>query len=760
VIGVRPAARALVDVLCLVGTLALALVPLLEVYGGLAAVPAVAGGLLLGTAAAVVGAWRRWTALGTVAVLVGAFLVAGGALAAPSTTVARVVPTLDTLTTLATGTVTSWKHTLTLQPPVGSGGGVLVAPLLLALVGSAVAASTALRVRRGSAAGLAAVVPVVVTVGAVVLGVRFPLVPPLATGLVLAAVLLPWASWRAGTLRLRRVLAVTVMAALVGGAGALGGPAVAAQHDRFVVRDEIVPPFDPRDYPSPLSAYRAFVKKYEDTTLFTVAGLPADGRVRLATLDRYDGTVWNVSGSGAESSGEFRRVGRTIETSVRGEEARVRVQVQGLTGVWLPTVGEARSITLDPAVQADLRYNDATGAAVVTRGVRAGMSYELDAVVPRVPDDDDIGTAPAADVTQPALTGVPDVVAVTAADVARDAGQPVEVARALADWLSQEGFFSDGLEEGGVSSSLSGHGASRMITLLSGDVMVGDSEQYASAMALMAREMGLPARVVMGFVPEKPGEAGDDELVEVRGSDVRAWVEVAFAGHGWVPFDPTPPPEQTPDEQDSEKPTDPEPQVVQPPPPPEGAVTPPDEDTEQPSTDEPSDDDGAARLWLLVARVVGIAAIPLLVLASPFLVVGILKARRRRRRRRQPDPVRRVAGGWDEVVDAARDLHRAPLAAGTRSEGARELASAFAQAPADGRLQTSVLTLARSADRAVFAGGTPTPEEIDAYWDDVATAVATMTRSVSLRRRWRARLSTLSLRSRRRPPTDRPWERA
>ncbi|WP_019136831.1 transglutaminaseTgpA domain-containing protein [Cellulomonas massiliensis] len=758
-IGVRTPGRALVDVLCLVGTLALALVPLLEVYGGLVALPAIAGGLLLGTAAGVVGAWRRWTALGTVAVLVVAFLLAGGALAAPTTTVAGVVPTLETLETLATGTVTSWKYALTLQPPVGAGGGVLVAPLLLALVGSAAATSTALRVRRGSVAGLATVAPVLVTVGAIVLGLRFPTVPPLVTGLVLVGVLLPWASWRAGTLRLRRVLAVTVMGAVVGAAGAFAGPAVAGQHERFVVRDEIVPPFDPRDYPSPLAAYRAFVKKYEDTTLFTVEGLPDDGRVRLATLDRYDGTVWNVSGAGAQSSGEFRRVGRTIEQPARGEEARVRVQVQGLSGVWLPTVGEARSITLAPRDQADLRYNDATGAAVLTRGVRPGLTYTLDAVVPRVPDDDDIGTAPAADVTQPDLAGVPDVVAVTAADVARDAGQPVEVARALADWLSQEGFFSDGLEEGGVSSSLSGHGASRMITLLSGDLMVGDSEQYASAMALMAREMALPARVVMGFVPERPaGE--DDGPVEVHGSDVRAWVEVAFAGYGWVPFDPTPPPEQTPDEQDSEKPTDPEPQVVQPPPPPEGAVTPPDEDTEQPSTDEPQDDDGASRVWLLVARVVGIAAIPLLVLAAPFVVVGVLKARRRRRRRRQPDPVRRVAGGWDEVVDAARDLHRSPLGAGTRTEGAHELASAFAQAPAAPQLRASVATLARAADRAVFAGGTPSPDEIDDYWADVASAVDSMTRSVPWRRRWRARLSTLSLRSRRRPSTDRPWERA
>ena len=49
---------------------------------------------------------------------------------------------------------------------------------------------------------------------------------------------------------------------------------------------------------------------------------------------------------------------------------------------------------------------------------------------------------------------------------------------------------------------------------------------------------------------------------------VEAWVEIAFAGNGWVAYDPTPPREQTPEQSDEQTPSDPEPQVVQPPPPP------------------------------------------------------------------------------------------------------------------------------------------------------------------------------------------------
>ncbi|GEL99615.1 transglutaminase-like domain-containing protein [Cellulomonas terrae] len=741
----RPAGRAAVDVVCLVGTLALVLTPLLEVYGGRTALPALAGGLLLGTTLAVVGSARRWSAITVVAAVVVAFVLAGGALAAPSTTVAGVVPTPSTVLDLARGAASTWKQVLTLQPPVGSDGTLLVAAYLLALVGSSLAVSVALRARTGAVAAAAAIVPVAVLVATIVLGTRRPIVAPLVTGVVLVVVLLPWAAWRAGLLRARRVVATGALVAVAVGAGIVGAPVVVGATDRLVVRDEMVPPFDPRDYPSPLSAFREFVK--EDAPLFTVSGLPENARVRLATMDRYDGVVWNVAGDGsAQASGEFRRVGSEIDTTVRGDRARVEFTVDQLTGVWLPTVGQATAFDVaDPDAASALRYNDATGGAVLTGGVHRGLEYGIDVVVPRVPAVTEVGTAPASDIAQPPLAGVPDAAVVTAADVARDAGSPVQISATLESWLAEEGYFSHGVQVSGTES-LSGHGADRITSLLAGDLMVGDGEQYAAAMALMVREMGLPARVVLGFVPE-PG-AGDGP-VEVTGKDVQAWVEVAFQGYGWVPFDPTPPPEQTPQEEDQEKPSEPNPQVVQPPPPPPGAVTPPDEDTEQPQTNDPDEaEDGSALFWR-IARAAGIAAVPLLVLASPLLVVIALKALRRRRRRRSPDPVARVAGGWDEVLDTARDLRRPAGALATRNESARALAASFADVPGGALVATRVGALARSADHAVFSATEPSGAHATAYWADVEQTVDAMNRSVGWRRRVRARVSTASLKDHR-----------
>jgi hypothetical protein len=59
---------------------------------------------------------------------------------------------------------------------------------------------------------------------------------------------------------------------------------------------------------------------------------------------------------------------------------------------------------------------------------------------------------------------------------------------------------------------------------------------FASAMALLARAAGLPARVVGGYAS---GQLVDS-VWRVSGGDAHTWPEVFFAGTGWIPFEPTP----------------------------------------------------------------------------------------------------------------------------------------------------------------------------------------------------------------------------
>ena len=67
----------------------------------------------------------------------------------------------------------------------------------------------------------------------------------------------------------------------------------------------------------------------------------------------------------------------------------------------------------------------------------------------------------------------------------------------------------------------------------------GYCEYFASAMAIMLRTLGVPARLVNGFQTGSYNRVGKDFVVRAR--DAHSWVEVYFPGYGWIPFDPTPP---------------------------------------------------------------------------------------------------------------------------------------------------------------------------------------------------------------------------
>ena len=78
--------------------------------------------------------------------------------------------------------------------------------------------------------------------------------------------------------------------------------------------------------------------------------------------------------------------------------------------------------------------------------------------------------------------------------------------------------------------------ADALITFLT-QTRAGFCQQYASAMAVMVRALGLPARIAVGYASGTPQEDGS---YLVQTTDAHAWVEVFFEGYGWLPFEPQP----------------------------------------------------------------------------------------------------------------------------------------------------------------------------------------------------------------------------
>lgn len=740
--------RWVLDLTAVAALLAVPIVGFWPTFGGPAYLPAAVGGALLGMGVAVLCAWLRWGILPLAGLTVLAYFVFGGALALPHTTVLGFVPTLDTVGRLATGVVTSWKQLLTTVAPVAASDGHLVVPLVLSLVAGVLTTSLALRLRNPAWA----LIPASAFLAAqIALGTSQP-AAPLVQGVVFALVAAVWLamrqSWEHGTgavplgddhaprgVATRRLLlggAVVVVATLIGaGASALAAP----ESPRYVLRDVVIPPFDIREYASPLQSFRAYVRDFPDEPLFTVSGMPEGGRVRLAAMDAYDGTVYNVSDDGAGTSSAFGPVRGNMSAAAEGTPATVHVEVDALEGVWMPEVGAVRSITFAGDRADDLRrsafYNEGTQTAVVTQQLSAGDEYTLETLVPSSPSDDALADSDFAPVSLPDQEGVPQDLAEIASQAVAEATTPVEQVRALQTFLAEEGFFSHGLE--GEVLSRAGHGAERISTLLGSDQMVGDDEQYATAMALLAREIGIPARVVMGFYPEE--EAEGQPVFAATGDTLHAWVEVAFEDHGWVTFDPTPPEDQVPNDQTTKPKADPKPQVLQPPPPPQEPVDlPPTVPDDRESEDESGFD--AALLALIVVIALGVAGL-LALLAAPFVVIGALKAARRRKRREAERAADRISGGWDELIDRATDYGTPVRPGGTRREDAGVVDAAFAE--------PRVTTLAERADLEVFGPAEPTPEDVSEFWRQVDEIVGGMGAGRSVWARLRARLSVRSL---------------
>jgi transglutaminase-like putative cysteine protease len=723
------------------------------------------GGLIVGTGAAIITHMLRLGVLTSVLAAVLAYFLLGTPFTMPADGLLVVLPSLASAAGLAMGAVFGWADIVTLSTPVEAPYYMPVLPYfavwLVALVGTLLATRWLPgRPRTVWRASVLLVGPALLYLAGILMGTDEAYYPGLR-GVAFAVVALVWLGWRrtqaapqspaAGGRLFRRKLSGTAM--LVVGAiavGAVAGAALApAPENRFVVRDEIQPPFDPLKFPSPLAGFRSYTKTHADTPLFSVEGLETGQVVRLASMDSYDGKLWNVAGPASQSdpSGGFRLVGRTIPkpslvTTV--ESSTVTITVDEYSDVWLPGVGYPTTVDFDDEASSEqaenLRYHAGTGTSVLTSGVEKGYEYTIEAQLQRTYKDEDLEGVPVASIALPPVENIPDVVVAKAVELAGSEDAPIGQLRAIEQGLKTQGFLSHGLASDGVPSR-AGHGADRIDELFTRSQIVGDQEQYAAAMALMARNLGFPARVVMGFAPDIP-EATTS--AEITGNDVTAWVEVAFDGIGWIPFYPTPDKTDVPQDQTPKPKTVPQPQVRQP-----------------PRTDNQADDlltaveiddtkeDDKNRDFVLPAwawAVAGIVGIPLLLVLGPLLLIAAIKHRRKRRRRTRGSGDRRAAGAWDELADGYAELGFDVPRSGTRRQVALQLDRQLAERQAMTDAGTVILPIASAVDRAVFNGQDIDDDLVEQNWSAVDESIGAARNSVGRARRLMSRFRIRSKR--------------
>ncbi|GAA5112543.1 transglutaminase domain-containing protein [Alloalcanivorax gelatiniphagus] len=701
-----------------------------------------------------------WPLISSAVICFVLFFLLGGPLCLRSLGDAYALPSGATLARVADQAIFGWKDLLTTLPPIDGDGPLLVLPWLAGMLAGLVGLALAqLPVRR---AWLAAMLPVVgltlVLSGAIVLGVRHPQ-SLLLQGSVFAGLALAWLAVRArrasaavqgGTTSYVRGIGAVAMLAL---AAALAYPASAVlardDDERTVARNWVEPPFDIGRYPSPLAGFRKYVdlkgKSDEanvyDKTLLEIRGVPDGTLVRFATMDRYDGMVWGATDDALPGAADdsFQRVSSTIDNPVDGTEVEATITLgEGWNGVWLPTVGALRSMRFDTAdarAKAEVfRYNLATSTAVVPTGLQEGDTYSFTAVQP---DDELMDEVVASSELTPLPPGAAFVQGPTEKWTEEAGSDPMDRVLAAAEHLRTQGKYSDGI---GRTERIyvAGHSVWRLSDeFLNAPQIVGNDEQYAAAMALIANEIGVPARVVLGAVVPEGGQ--------VTGKDVSAWVELRASDGSWktLPTEAfmstTPPADQVPETNTPMSGT-----VIPPPNP----IPPPSDAGEQSDADlkerratrkkaDADDDEGiipGVPGWVSV--VVTYVGVPLLAIALVLGAIVGLKALRRRRRRTADSPSARFVGAWRELVDHARDLGQVvPLGPTvTRREQSAGIASGQAG------------TLARRADSFVFGPSAPEVGSAATFWESIDAERRSMSQEVGRWQRVRAAISLRSLR--------------
>ena len=614
-----------------------------------------------------------------------AYFLFGAAIVGSSGAVGHALPGPSSLAVVARMAVDGWAGLLSTSPVVGNTQNLLVIPFLCGTLCGLITGLLALRAPKYPWATLP---PLVLLVVGILFGTdsdanRF--VP----GAFLAVVLIAWV---AHTQRTRRQIGVGTdsrIRPIVGGAMVVGCALVAivaapqvplaSAHVRYVLRDHIAPPFNIDQYPSPLSAYRKYVlpSKWRNTPLLRLAGVPSGTYLEFASMDAYDGIVYNVAEGSADTtaSGNFATVGQPVSGQPCPDEdlchtAHVNVHVLAYNGVWMPSAGYVRSVTFNGLASGLLsnafRYNVATNGAVVSTGLSSGDTYTLDTDVPSMPTQAQLNRDGVLQTPQPAPEVVPTIVHTEATKLTTGASTPYAKASRLASGLASSGAFSDGY--GNEAPSLPGHGAARLAQILNLSQPVGDSEQYAAAMALMARSLGIPARVELGVYVKHGG------TVTVTGKDVSAWVDIGFDGVGWIPFNPTPP-------------SSAQLHVKNPPPTQSNTNQAQYEPPAQPLTNQSSvlanatskghatkgASTSALATVVQIAKVVLVVVVVAAVLLGPALFVMWMKSRRRARRRHAATNSGQIAGGWAEMLDRLADAGVRVPETSTRREQAASL---------------------------------------------------------------------------------------
>jgi transglutaminase/protease-like cytokinesis protein 3 len=275
-----------------------------------------------------------------------------------------------------------------------------------------------------------------------------------------------------------------------------------------------------------------------DEVLFTIKAGRAE-YWRLISLENFDGVNWSEDSTERTASPDG-----TIGGSFSPEATKSfsqEIVIEGLGGSAIPAALSPASVRRSDQEGAEatagFSFDGDSRAAFQAEGFDEGDTFTIESSVLDASYKDLVGAEAGelGSLYHRLPEPLSDDVQALVAQWTRKANTDFEKLVAIQDELRDITNFEYSLEPNLPSPGTSGRD---YLTSFLIDVKAGYCQQYAAAFAAIARQLGFPSRVSVGFLPGAQDSTSGE--FTVTGVDAHAWAEVYFEGFGWVRFEATP----------------------------------------------------------------------------------------------------------------------------------------------------------------------------------------------------------------------------
>lgn len=450
------------------------------------------------------------------------------------------------------------------------------------------------------------------------------------------------------------------------------------------------------------------------TLYFVRMNKPSSGYLAAADLDTYDGDIWSLQHTFEPTGGRVQLAAGPGQTSQAESEVVQHYKVVNAPALpWMPYLDQPTSVS---GVGVD--FDDQSGMILPTQPLVDGQSYSvtsattsrtLATLTPGQLRRLSAGSTRDAADSQP-LAGADqsfdNVLAQLETETGVSSGATLTFLRAVEDdfrtnyrRVSTSAYAPASTKARTVTGAprpdLYGTSLADIQGAVFGSKKTGTPEQFATLVTLLARKLGIPARLVTGYRLSGPNAVATPTRANteyrVTNLDAWAWVEIYVPPLGWVVVDPTPTATgSVPGPSPSAAPT---PTTV-PPPQVRTVVTP----GNSGHAVAPRVNVNLGRSSDLLLKILGAVLILAILVGLVPVSVEAMKARRRRRRRSASDPGQQVEGAWLEALDVLYEARVTGLAPLTNSEVASVVDQRFGQ-----QAGAPVAVLATTASAVAFS---------------------------------------------------------